>query len=50
MWIYCALLGEKIKGEWWKHRPEQPPAVQKACYCNSQFETGKKLTKSFMKI
>jgi hypothetical protein len=50
MWIHCALLDEKIKGEWWKCRPEQPSAVKKACHCNSQFEAGKKLTKLFTKI
>jgi len=38
MWIYCAFLGEKIKGEWWKCRPEQPSAVKKACHYNSQYE------------
>jgi len=29
MWIYFAMMVEKIKGEWWKCRPEQPNAVKK---------------------
>jgi hypothetical protein len=36
------LLGEKIKGEWWKFGPEQPAVVWKA--------TGKKSMKLFKKI
>jgi hypothetical protein len=43
-------LGEKIKGEWWKCRLEQPSALRKACHCNSQFEAGKKMKKLYTKI
>jgi len=34
---YCASLGEKIKGLWWKLGPEQQATVFKDYNCNSQF-------------
>lgn len=38
---YCASLGEKIKGSWWKLGPERQDTVFKACHCNSQFDRHK---------
>lgn len=45
MWMYCALLGEKIKEKWWKCRPKPPSTIWKACHCNSQFAQFMKIDK-----